>query len=543
MIGDRGRFGLVGDDHHRAGSEAAQQRQDDRAVLLTEIAGRLVGEDQLGIVDQRARDRQPLLLATGELVGAAPGDLRQAEALDQRTPAPLPAARSARQARRNQHVLLAAQLLDQMKGLEDQADVSETRPRKRPRPLGCQLPAGDHDPTRIRAVEAAEEMKEGRLAAARAPEHGDHLARLHVEVHSREQTPGGASGAHRLGDAPCLQDRHFGYGSECLETSGELMITSLEIELRSVGHSPVVVPRVALGCGSFGGIGSAPEFFGQGMSEDQAFELMDAAWELGITHFDTADAYGGGRSEQAIGRWIRSRGVKPLLTTKTFYPMAEGADHGLAPERIERQLEASLERLGVERVDLYLAHDYDPEVPLADTLAAFDELQRAAKIRAHGVSNFDGPQLSAAVREGHPEAVQNAYSLLERRDQAEVLPLCEGSHLAYLAFSPLSGGWLTGKYRRGESYPEGSRMTQRPEPYHGLEREETFEALDRLRVFAREHGVSLGGLALAWLLADRRVTQIVVGPGRPQHLGPVSEALSAPLSALQHGQVTRLVAP
>src|SRR6202165_3564993 len=143
------------------------------------------------------------------------------------------------------------------------------------------------------------------------------------------------------------------------------MTTTLEIELRSVGRSQVVVPRVALGCGNFGGVGSAPEFFGRGMTEEQAFELMDAAWELGITHFDTADAYGGGRSEQTIGRWIRSRGGRPLITTKTFYPMAQGADHGLAPERIERQLQSSLERLGVERVDIFLGHDYDPEVTLA----------------------------------------------------------------------------------------------------------------------------------------------------------------------------------
>jgi aryl-alcohol dehydrogenase-like predicted oxidoreductase len=321
------------------------------------------------------------------------------------------------------------------------------------------------------------------------------------------------------------------------------MTTTLEIELRSVGRSPVVVPRVALGCGNFGGVGSAPQFFGQGMSEEQAFELMDAAWELGVTHFDTADAYGGGRSEQAIGRWIRARGVRPLLTTKTFSPMAESADHGLAPERIERQLQTSLERLGVDGVDLYLAHAHDPDVPPADTFAAFEELQRTGKIRAYGVSNFDATQLGEALQAGNPQAVQNAHSLLERRDEAEVLPLCERSHLAYFAFSPLSGGWLTGKYRRGEPYPEGSRMTQRPEPYRELEREETFDALDRLRVFAREHGVSLPGLALAWLLADRRVTQVVVGPGRPQHLGPVSEALSAPRSALQHGLLTRLVSP
>src|SRR5216683_792261 len=105
---------------------------------------------------------------------------------------------------------------------------------------------------------------------------------------------------------------------------------------------------------------SAPEFFGQGLNEDQALELMDAAWEFGITHFDTADAYGGGRSELAIGRWIRSRGVYPQLTTKTFNPMQAGADRGLRPERIARQLRTSLERLGVDHVELYLAHEFDP---------------------------------------------------------------------------------------------------------------------------------------------------------------------------------------
>jgi 1-deoxyxylulose-5-phosphate synthase len=110
--------------------------------------------------------------------------------------------------------------------------------------------------------------------------------------------------------------------------------------------------RVALGCGNFGGVGSAPEFFGRGLTKEQAFELMDAAWESGITHFDTADAYGGGRSERAIGRWISSRGVTPQLTTKTFNPMQLGADHGLRPERITRQLLASLDRLGVDHVDL-----------------------------------------------------------------------------------------------------------------------------------------------------------------------------------------------
>jgi aryl-alcohol dehydrogenase-like predicted oxidoreductase len=127
------------------------------------------------------------------------------------------------------------------------------------------------------------------------------------------------------------------------------MIAALEIQ-RPLGSSAVTIPRIALGCGNFGGVGSAPQFFGQGLTEDQAVELMDAAWELGITHFDTADAYGGGRSELAIGRWIRSRGVRPKLTTKTFNPVQAGADSGLRPERITRQLRASLDRLGVDHV-------------------------------------------------------------------------------------------------------------------------------------------------------------------------------------------------
>src|SRR5215471_12285831 len=162
------------------------------------------------------------------------------------------------------------------------------------------------------------------------------------------------------------------------------MSETLETRLQ-LGRSALVVPRIALGCGNFGGVGSAPEFFGQGLSEDQALELMDAAWELGLTYFDTADAYGGGRSERAIGRWIASRGVRPQLTTKTFNPMQAGADHGLRPERIARQLRMSLERLGVDHVELYLAHEFDPQVPLAESLGALGQAKAEGMVRAYGV--------------------------------------------------------------------------------------------------------------------------------------------------------------
>ena len=304
----------------------------------------------------------------------------------------------------------------------------------------------------------------------------------------------------------------------------------------------LTIPRIALGCGNFGGIGSAPEFFGRGLDEGQAFELMDAAWQAGLTHFDTADAYGGGRSERWIGRWIASRGVRPQLTTKTYNPMQAGADRGLAPARITRQLGTSLERLGVDRIDLYLTHDFDPEVPLEASLGALEQARAQGLIRAYGVSNFSAAQLAAALEAGAPEAIQNSYSLLTRGDEAGLLALCAERTVAYLAFSPLAGGWLTGKYRRGEPFPAGSRMTQRPGPYRGLDTDQTFDALRRLELIASGRGISLAGLALAWLLADERVTQIVIGPGRPEHLAPVREALMHPLTPEDQAAVESAVA-
>lgn len=282
-----------------------------------------------------------------------------------------------------------------------------------------------------------------------------------------------------------------------------------------LGRSSLQIPPVALGCGNFGGVGSAPEFFGQGLTDDQALELMDAAWELGIRHLDTADAYGGGRSEQVIGRWIAARGVRPLLTTKTYNPMRAGADSGLRPERIARQLRSSLDRLGVGRVDVYLAHEFDPDVPLTESLAAFEDALAAGATGAYGVSNFSVRQLDAALGAGSPQAIQNSYSLLDRRDEPELLELCQQAQVAYLAFGPLAGGWLTGKYTRGEPFPDGSRMAQRPGPYTELVTSQTFDSLERLGQVARGRGTSMAGLALAWLLADRRVSQIVIGPGRP----------------------------
>jgi aryl-alcohol dehydrogenase-like predicted oxidoreductase len=291
------------------------------------------------------------------------------------------------------------------------------------------------------------------------------------------------------------------------------------------------MPRICLGCGNFGGIGSAPAFFGQGSDEDEARALMDSAWAAGIRWFDTADAYGGGASETFIGRWRADRGRDELvLTTKVFNPLEEGGDHGLARDRILRNVEGSLSRLGVERIDLYLAHDRDLETPLAETVGAFEELVHAGAIGAWGLSNHDAAAIREALEHGRPALVQNGYSLLNRGDEIEVLPLCGEHRIDYVPFGPLEGGWLAGRYRRGAEYPTGSRMSMRPEPYAHLVSEEVFEGLDRLEAEAAARAVSMAALSFAWVLAHPQVTGAVCGPSRPAHLEPVLAALELPLT-------------
>lgn len=287
---------------------------------------------------------------------------------------------------------------------------------------------------------------------------------------------------------------------------------------------------IALGCGNFGGVGSAPEFFGQGIAEDEAFAIMDRAWAEGIRWFDTGDAYGGGRSEAWIGKWRAAREPDGLvLTTKVFHSTTgTPGDTGLAPDRVRRQLESSLERLGVERVDLYLAHEPDPQTPLGDTIATFEALRDEELIGAWGLSNYDLGGVREALEHGQPALLQNSFSLLDRADERDVIPFCREQGIAYVPFGPLSGGWLTGKYRRGEAYPEGSRMTQRPGPYERLVDDRVFDGLDRLREEAEGRGVDTATLAFAWVLA--RADGAVCGPNRASRLDPVLRARELQLS-------------
>ena len=298
--------------------------------------------------------------------------------------------------------------------------------------------------------------------------------------------------------------------------------------------------RLILGCGNFGGIGSAPAFFGQGESEDEAYAIMDAAWGMGIRAFDTADAYGGGRSETWVGRWRARTGNEPRITTKVFHSVVgDPADRGLARERILRQIDGSLERLGIEQVDLYLIHEPDPDTPIAETVGGLEEVKATGKVRAIGASNVDVAWLEEAG--DGIEWVQNSYSLLDRESE-DVLAYCVERGIPFSPFGPLAGGWLTGKYRLGEAPAAGSRMATRPEPYLRFEDQRVYDGLDRLAEAAAARGVDTTTLAFAWLLSDPRIEAVVTGPRRPEHLEPARAALDLQLSPVERDELASLFA-
>jgi aryl-alcohol dehydrogenase-like predicted oxidoreductase len=326
------------------------------------------------------------------------------------------------------------------------------------------------------------------------------------------------------------------------------------MQYRELGSTGLTISRLILGAGNFGGVGSAPEFYGLGENEEQAAAIMDRAIELGVTVFDTANSYGGGRSEAFIGRWLKAKGSRVrdhlILSSKVFNPVGPGpGDRGLSRAHILRQIDASLTRLQTDRLDLYLTHEQDPGTPIEETLGAFDHLVRAGKVRHVGASNIDEAGLTQALDVSAARGlsryrwVQNSYSLLDRSQEAGMFPLCDARAVGFTAFSPLAGGWLTGKYRAGTTYPAGSRMTLRPEPYRHFERADIFRGLDALADAARARGVEMSALALAWALHHPRMDAIVVGPRRPAHLATAASALQITLTGEEAGALAHLFAP
>jgi aryl-alcohol dehydrogenase-like predicted oxidoreductase len=321
------------------------------------------------------------------------------------------------------------------------------------------------------------------------------------------------------------------------------------VDTARLGRTDLELSRLGLGCGNFGGIGSAPELFGRGETEEEAFALMDAAFAAGITFFDTAASYGGGRSESWVGRWREERGAPVLLSSKVYWSVSgDSHDQGLSRERILREIEGSLERLRTDRLDLYLTHEPDPDTSIEETLRALDELVRSGKVRAFGASNVDAAQLVDALDTSERlglaryEWVQNEYNLLQRAPEDGVISVCDREGLGFTPFSPLAGGWLTGKYGRGRAYPPGSRMTLRPEPYAELENEQTFHALEEFEAAAADRAVEPATLAVAWVLSHPQVTAVVVGPRRPEQLETVLGAPELRLSLQERDELAKLFA-
>ena len=280
--------------------------------------------------------------------------------------------------------------------------------------------------------------------------------------------------------------------------------------------SGLQVTPVGLGCNNFGGR----------LDLDRTRAVVEAALEAGITFLDTADIYGGGGSERFLGEILEGRRDQVVLATK----FGMGPDEGMARgsrEYMRHALAASLERLRTDYVDVYYYHQPDDKTPVAETVAAMRELVEEGRVRAIGVSNFSVEQLDEAVTAGPVAALQNHYSLLERGAEADVLPRCAELGVGFVPYFPLASGLLTGKYRRGESPPQGTRLAGRPEALN----DDAFDRIEALEAFAQQRGHTLLELAIAGLDSQPGVASVIAGATTPDQVRANAAAADWELSA------------
>ena len=282
----------------------------------------------------------------------------------------------------------------------------------------------------------------------------------------------------------------------------------MSMPTRNIGSLEVTV--VGVGCNNFGAR----------IDEVAAALVVKAAFDAGINFFDTADIYGGTRSEEILGRALGSRRADAVVATK-FGMTIDDTHRGAAPAYVHRALDDSLRRLGTDWIDLYQLHAPDPSTPIADTLGAMDEAVRAGKVREIGCSNFSAEQLaeaSASAPAGHARfvSVQNQYSILCRTPEQDVLDRCQRDGLVFLPYYPLARGLLTGKYRAGQPPPAGTRLASlSDDQYAKLASERNLAAVQALEALASDHGRSLVELAVAWLLSRPTVASVIAGATSP----------------------------
>ena len=281
--------------------------------------------------------------------------------------------------------------------------------------------------------------------------------------------------------------------------------------------------RVVFGCGNFGGLGSSPSLRDKGDGRERALALLDQARDLGLTRFDTANTYGGGASEAVLGEWLRAQdtGFRATIEVATKVGNPNGCPPGERPlsrEQVATHLDESLRRLGLESIALYYLHEFDPQTPLEETLEALDRALAAGKIAAFGVSNASIADLravlaltSGALRRAFTH-VQNGFNLLDTADLAEVIPLAASEGLRYVAFSPLAGGLLTGKYDLGRPADPGTRVAEAPGFFSERLTPATFAAIADLERRAANQGWTVPGAALRFILDTPGVDSLIIAP-------------------------------
>jgi aryl-alcohol dehydrogenase-like predicted oxidoreductase len=320
------------------------------------------------------------------------------------------------------------------------------------------------------------------------------------------------------------------------------------MEYRTLGSSGLRVSVLTMGTMTFGGHGD----FGKVGSTDvnEARLQIDLCLDAGVNLIDTADVYSGGLSEEIVGQAVKGRRDDVLLATKVRMPMGDGPnDAGLSRHHIVTGCEDSLRRLGTDHIDLYQVHEWDGQTPLEETLEALDLLVRSGKVRYVGASNYAAWQLMKALgtaeRGGLPRFVsqQVYYSLQAREAEYELVPLAVDQGLGVLVWSPLAGGLLSGKYRRGQQPPEGSRhLTDWNEP-PVYDQEGLYDTIEVLVAIGAEHGVSAAQVALAYLLGKPAVTSLVVGARTREQLADNLAAAELKLTAEQHARLDEVSRP
>lgn len=317
------------------------------------------------------------------------------------------------------------------------------------------------------------------------------------------------------------------------------------MEHRRLGSSGLEVSTLCLGAMTFGEADDKSFMHGVGSSEETAFAVLDAAVEAGIDFVDTADVYGqDGLSERVLGKWMSKRAARDriVLATKFRFRMAPGANHaGGARIHLVRACEASLRRLGTDRIDLYQIHMQDADVPEEETLRALDDLVRAGKVLYLGCSNYAAYRLMASLWTSDRRSLsrfvslQAQYSLLSRELDREHVPLCREHGLGILPWSPLAGGLLSGKYRPGAEPPGGTRMTSKrfAQNLERLKEPRAARTIAALETVAGETGRSMSQVALAWLLGRPAVSSVIFGARTVEQLKDNLGAATLVLSAEQ----------